>query len=318
MTTKSGLNVSRYVRLVLSLSLLFGMIFNGVSAEAADRSKPTTPGNFRVTSQTAYTVTVAWSPSSDNSGNFNYHLSGAYGVTPVVLPKTATSYTFTGLYPGNDYWFFIYAKDAAGNVSGQGNANTRTLRDITPPSTAPVVSVVETGATYAHLSWTPAQDDGPYLFYEVWVNGSLYVTTGKNITTNTLRFLEPTTTYTVSVRAYDYGNNRSPFSAPVNVTTPSPNPNDIMPPTVPLNLRADTFGDGSTETHLRWTPSTDDFEAPANIRYDVYVNGVLQDILFGSGGPSIVYADFGESLIEVTATDTAGNTSAAATVIVFF
>jgi hypothetical protein len=48
------------------------------------------------------------------------------------------------------------------------------------------------------------------------------------------------------------------------------------------------------------------------------VNGVFQDVLFGSGGESIVYAEFGENLIEVTATDTAGNTSAPATFTIFF
>jgi len=87
---------------------------------------------------------------------------------------------------------------------------------------------------------------------------------------------------------------------------------------MPANLRASGTGDGSTEAHVRWTQSTDDFDAQSNIRYDVYVNGVLADVLFGSGGPSIVYADFGESLIEVIATDTAGNSSAPATVTVFF
>jgi len=69
---------------------------------------------------------------------------------------------------------------------------------------------------------------------------------------------------------------------------------------------------------LRWTQSTDDFDAQSNIRYDVYVNGVWADVLFGSGGPSIIYADFGNNLIEVFATDTAGNTSAPATVTLFF
>jgi hypothetical protein len=48
------------------------------------------------------------------------------------------------------------------------------------------------------------------------------------------------------------------------------------------------------------------------------VNGVLQDILFGSGGRSIVYGEQGENLIEVIATDTAGNSSAPATIIVIF
>jgi len=48
------------------------------------------------------------------------------------------------------------------------------------------------------------------------------------------------------------------------------------------------------------------------------LNGVFQEVLFGSGGPTIMYAEFGENLIEVTATDTAGNTSVPATVAIFF
>jgi len=295
--------------IALALTMILGL-------PIASEARPKTPANFRVTARTAYTVTVAWDPSTVKSGNFNYYLSGAYHVTPAILPKTATSHTFTALHPGNEYWFFIYAKDAAGSYSGTASVSTRTLLDTTPPSTAPVVSVGEVGSTYAKISWTYAQDDGPYQFYEIWINGIHSFDTGTNISSTTLRFLQPATTYTVQVRAYDYGQNRSPFSNPVAVTTLPRNPNDTTPPTVPANLSADTFGDG--ETHLRWTQSTDDFDAQSNIRYDVYVNGVWQDVLFGSGGPSIVYADRGENLIEVTATDTAGNTSAPATVRLVF
>lgn len=311
--TSTRLCATVFATLAAFLALAPGSVLAGV-----DRTKPTTPKDFRVTSVTAYSATVTWTPSTDNSGNFNYLLSGAYGVTSAVLPKTATSHTFTGLYPRNQYWFFIYAKDAAGNVSGQSQVSTRTLADTMPPSTAPVVSLTEIGSTYAKISWTPAQDDGPYQFYELWLDGSLYANLGKNVIATTVRFLEPVTIYTVQIRAYDYGNNRSPFSDPLTVTTLAPNPADTIPPTPPTNLYAETFGDGSTETHLRWTQSTDDFDAQSNIRYDVYVNGVLQDVLFGSGGPSIVYADFGESLIEVIATDTAGNRSAPASATVSF
>jgi hypothetical protein len=313
------LNPSRFSRTFTSVTLAVVLVLASSTATAASAPKPPpTPANFQVTAKTAYTVTVTWSPAPSNAGDFNYHLSGAYGVTPAILPKTATSHTFTALYPGNEYWVFIYARNAAGKVSGQASASTRTLLDTTPPWTAPVVSVTELGSTYAKLSWTPAQDDGPHQFYEVWLNGAHSFNTAKNVTTAIHRFLQPATSYTFQVRAYDYGNNRSPFSDPVTVTTPPPNPNDHTPPTVPTNLRADTFGDGSTETHLQWTQSVDDFDASSNIRYDVYVNGVWQDVLFGSGGPSIVYADFGSNTITVTATDTAGNVSAPATVTVTF
>jgi hypothetical protein len=107
-------------------------------------------------------------------------------------------------------------------------------------------------------------------------------------------------------------------SDPVTVTTLPPNPNDTTPPTTPTNLREDHYAGSDTEIHLWWTQSTDEFDPQANIRYDVYVNGDLQDILFGSGGMSIIYGEQGENLIEVIASDTAGNASEPATITVFF
>jgi Fibronectin type III domain len=108
-----------------------------VGPSTASARRPPTPQNFHVTATTAYTVTVAWDSAPPNSGDFNYHLSGAYGVTPAILPKTATSHTFTRLHSGNEYWFFIYARNAGGQVS----TTTRTLLDTTAPSTGPVVRI---------------------------------------------------------------------------------------------------------------------------------------------------------------------------------
>ncbi|MCI0537038.1 MAG: fibronectin type III domain-containing protein [Verrucomicrobiales bacterium] len=265
---------------------------------------------------------MAWDPAPATSGDFNYHLSGAYHVTPAILPKTATSHTFTALAPGNEYWLFIYAKNAAGNVSGQANLGpVRLPNDTTPPWTAPVVSVHEVGANYAHISWTRAEDDGPYHYsYELWLNGSLYYRSDypRDVTSTILRFLQPDTTYSVQIRTIDFGNNPSPLSDPVSFTTLPANPNDTTPPTVPAGVTAYGFGDGSTETQVSWAQSTDDFDAQANIRYDIYVNGRFEDVVFGSGGPRIIYSDFGDNLIEVFATDTAGNTSAAGTTTIFF
>ena len=75
--------------------------------------------------------------------------------------------------------------------------------------------------------------------------------------------------------------------------------------------------DGATELQIQWTQSTDDFDAQANIRYDVYVNGVIADIRFGSGGPIIAYGQPGQNTIQVVASDTAGNASTPATITIF-
>ena len=274
--------------------------------------KPPAPTNFRVTAKTAYTISVAWDPAPANSGDFNYHLSGTRQIPPVVLPKTATSHTFTALAPGNEYWLFIFTRNSAGVSGGQANLGPiRLPLDITPPTTAPVVTVGEVGANYAHLSWTRAQDDGPYHYsYELWINGALSYRSDfpRDATNTVVRFLEPDTTYAMQIRTIDFGRNPSPMSAAVAVVTPPVNPDDTTPPSVPSPVFADSFGD--LEMSLSWGQSTDDFDAKANIRYDVFVNGRYEDVVFGSGGPRVIYGTGpGENLIEIFATDTSGNTS---------
>src|SRR5688572_13424260 len=156
-----------HIAMALALTLVLGSSTAlagkkpGGGGTGGTTTKPPTPTNFRVTGKTAYTITVAWDVAA-SATDYNFHLSGAYHVTPAILPKTARSHTFTALGPGNDYTLFIYTKDAAGNVGGQTHTITTTLIDTTPPWTPPVVSVGEVGANYAHLSWTRAQDDGPY------------------------------------------------------------------------------------------------------------------------------------------------------------
>lgn len=311
-----------YNRKFTSTALAVVMLFSSSTATLAavkDRTKPTVPGNFRVTSKTPFSISLAWSPSSDNSGNFTYMIWSTGGGATVTLPKTATSYTFSPpFYPGNSYTLGIQAVDAAGNYSNPISVSTTTPRDTTAPTVAPVLSVTDVGSTFVSLTWTPSQDEGPFLFYQVWVNGSPYQVdpgTGRSIT---LQLLQPVTTYTFNVRARDYGNNWSPLSAAVTATTESPNSNDTTPPTTPTDLRENHWGGSDTEINLNWTQSTDDFDEPANIRYDVYVNGILQDTLFGGRRQSIVYGDIGPNTIQVFATDTAGNTSAPATISVFF
>jgi hypothetical protein len=285
-----------------------------LSTSTASARRLPTPENFRVTAQTAYTVTVAWNPPRNNSGEFSYCLSGAYGVTSAVLPKTATSHTFTRLHSGNQYWLFIYAKDAGQNTSGTASATTRTLLDTTAPSAGPVITLTEIGSNYVSLSLTPAQDDCPLLLYQISLNGDPHTEPSPNLST-TLRFLQPNTTYTLTARGRDEGQFWSPFSAPVTLTTPPSNPNDHTPPSTPVNLSAYSFSDGSAEMQIQWGQSTDDFDAQANIRYDVYINGNFEDVRFGSGGPISAYGVFGQNTIEVIASDTAGNASAPATTI---
>jgi len=284
-----------------------------------DKIKPTAPGNFRVTGVTPFSVSLAWSPAKDNSGRFTYRLWSSAGLTGAgitrVLPKTATSYTWTlAIHPATSYTFRLHAVDDAGNASPQVTVTVTTPPDTIAPSVAPVITVEHVNSTYVTMRWTAAQDNGPYLYYDVWINGQPFASTGtdRHITIDQLT---PETTYTFAVQARDDGNNLSPFSDPVTLTTAAPNSVDTTPPTRPGNLEG--IDQGCGEVWLSWTQSTDDFDDQSLIRYDIYVNGMLDHSVVGVDS-TIAFGDWQVNVFDIVAVDTSGNQSAPATVCVEF
>jgi hypothetical protein len=290
------------------------MIMNAPALNAQkgnDRVPPTQPTNLRVTATTPYSVTLAWDPSTDKSGQFSYVICCA-NVSSETAGQTETSHVYTaGLEAGRSFSLRIIAVDAAGNYSKPSNTVTFTLPSDTIPPTKPIASVVDVGPTHVSLAWS-STDDGPHIWYAISMNG--VVSQVGQATAGTFYFLQQQTPYTFRVQARDFGGNISPISEPVNVTTEPANPNDHTPPTTPTNLREEHYDE---EIHVSWEPSTDDFAPQSIIRYDVYVNGVLGDLTVGTQTKDrIVYGNRGSNTISVFATDTANNKSNAATITV--
>jgi chitodextrinase len=299
-------------RLSAMLTILLVLAFTASPVSAAkDRTPPTMPTNLQVTGMTPYTVSLAWNPSTDNSGSVTYTICCA-NVSSETFPGPASSRVYrAGLEAGRSFTLFIVARDAAGNYSKQSNTVTFTLpRDTTPP-TKPVVSVTDVGATHISLAWSSVED-GPNVWFNVSMNGSSVVQGSRN-TSGNFGPLQPQTTYTFTVQASDFAGNVSPVSDPVTVTTEASNTNDTTPPTTPGNLTDNgmSFQDG--ETWLFWQQSTDNVDPQSFIRYDVYVNGVLDHSLMGADR-TILYGNPGVfNTYQVIAVDSAGNQSAPAT-----
>jgi chitodextrinase len=290
---------------VISIAVLLPDVLGTYTATAAtDRTPPTTPANLRVTESTSFSVSLAWSPATDNSGNFSYRIHHSWGYEATV-PRTQTSFTWTtNLESSRSYSFYVYAVDSAGNKSRASNTvNVALPRDTSPPE-RPLLSVTGVEATQINLAWSSI-DDGPFVFYSIFMNGAP-LSQGLATTSGTVSLLNPDTTYTFTVEARDNGINWSQPSEPVTVTTKPSNPNDRTPPSSPTELRASDAHEG--EIILRWNLSTDDLDAQSIIRYDVYVNGILSDIVIGRGR-SLVYGINGLNTISVVAVDTAGNAS---------
>jgi chitodextrinase len=293
---------------VSAMAVLTALVlgFAGALAEAADRKPPTAPRNLRVTGFAHYSVSLAWDASTDNSGFLTYWILSSNGYR-MSVPMDRTSATFTdGINAGVTHSFQMFAVDGSGNRSQLSNKVTVSLpRDTNPPS-VPVLTTTDVGPTHVSLSWS-STDEGPVIYYWVfrsdWGNWAFFRDTAA--TSGMVNGLSPNTTYAFQAKARDKLNNMSALSAPIMVTTGPVDQSDTTPPSMPTHLQEFHY---DQEMNVTWGESTDDVDPQDALRYEVFVNGVLADVVFGTGS-SISYGVFGTNIVEVFAIDAAGNRS---------
>jgi chitodextrinase len=307
--TAKEVSLRRAAGAVLALVLALVVVGSVAAATARDRQPPTTPTNLRVTSLSQTSVTLAWNPSTDNSGSVTY--SVYKDGQAWTVPQGQTTYTIDWLSPGRTYTFYVTASDKALNRSAPSNTVTVTTpRDTTPP-TAPELSGAVRGPSQVSLTWTPSTDDITW-----WTLGYRIFADGAPVTEHVnwywergvvLRHLTPATSYTFTVEANDFNGNTTMSNA-VTLTTEATS--DVTPPSAPTNVRI--VDGGCFEFWVGWTQSTDDIDPQYAIEYEIYVNGVLSPLPVGAGiDRDFVYATAsGENTFTVKAVDRAGNTSA--------
>jgi cellulose 1,4-beta-cellobiosidase len=79
-----------------------------------DTTPPSTPTNVSVSGTTSSSVSLKWSPSTDNVGVAGYDV---YRGSTLAGTTTGTSFTDSGLTASTQYSYTVVAYDAAGNVS---------------------------------------------------------------------------------------------------------------------------------------------------------------------------------------------------------
>jgi chitodextrinase len=277
---------------------------------AAPDSAPTTPTNLRATAITHTTVSLAWDPSTDNSGSVRYRIEMTSIYNSLAMESTQNSLTWTSLSTNTTYSFSVYAFDSAGNRSANSNTLTVTTPADTTPPTSPELSGSVLGPSQVSLSWTASTDDTQWwsLTYKVFVNGSPATHVnwdGERIVH--IRHLTPATTYVFSVQARA-ASGTTAFSNEVTLTTqPS---SDTVPPSAPTNLHL-VSDNGGGEFYIGWTQSTDDVDPQYAIEYEIYINGVMSPLPVSAGvEEDFVYAhpDCVNTVV-VKAVDRTGNTS---------
>ncbi len=178
--------------------------------------------------------------------------------------------------------------------------------DTTPPSAPTNLTASNITTSSVDLSWSAATDNVGVAGYNIYVDGSFVGNT--TALTYTVSGLSASTTYNMSVTAYDAAGNES-TAATISVTTATPP--DTTPPSAPTNLTASNVTASSVD--LSWSAATDNVGVTG---YNIYVNGspvgntTALNFTVSGLSPNTTYT------MGVTAVDAAGNESAAATVSV--
>ncbi len=266
----------------------------------ADTRKPTVPRDLAATIGADQSVTLTWTPSTDDVGVSGYRVLQTGVEAAIVQAPTAT---IAGLARGT-YWFQVQALDAAGNES----AKTASVKvelggsDVTAPSAPRDLAVtVDPAAVRVRATWSASTDDVGVASYGVYRNGTLATTVAAPATSVDLDLGYGD--HYIQVTARDAAGNESARTESVLGQLVPP---DASGPSVPTDLVA-TLDPATRLTTVVWTASTD----PAGIAsYSVFRNGTIVTTVAGDVTTAVVDLGTGSHYLQVAATDTLGNVSA--------
>lgn len=292
-----------------------GVALSGLTAKATywntdptlpqpDDIAPSVPAAVTATAQSASSIGLTWTASTDNIGVTAYDVYR--GATLVGSPAT-TTFTDTGLTASTMYSYTVKARDAAGKVSAASLPATATTHaetpDVEPPSIPATVTATAISGHSVSLTWSASTDNRGVTGYEVYRDGNLVGSPALNSYIDT--GLIPSTLYQYSVKALDAAGNRSNASAPAQVTTLVA---DITPPSVPAGVVATAIS--SSVVSIQWAASSDN---RAVTGYEVSRDGAPVATVAATNFTDSGLTDSTVYAYTVKAIDVDGNTSAAST-----
>ncbi|MFH0174274.1 discoidin domain-containing protein [Streptomyces cacaoi] len=219
-----------------------------------DTQAPTAPANLAYTEPAAGQIRLTWNASTDNTAVTGYDV---YADNELLTSVAGNATTYTDTRPASaTVSYFVRAKDAAGNVSG--NSNTVTRRGATGDTQAPTapanLAFTEPAAGQIRLTWNASTDNTAVTGYDVYANSTLLTTVAGNVTTYTDN-RPATATVSYFVRAKDAAGNVSGNSNTVTRTgTSGPGSNLAVGKPITASSTVHTFvaenaNDNSTSTY---------------------------------------------------------------------
>ena len=197
-----------------ALAWVFGAELTVAGQGTPDTTPPTIPTSLIATSVTSSSISLSWTPSTDNVAVAGYTIS-RNGIP--IATVTTTTYTNTALAQATSYSYNLAAFDAEGNASAPSATLTVKTSDLTAPSVPTGLTTTSITSTQVSLSWTASTDNVVVTGYKIYRDGVQIATTSSR--TYSDKRLARGTTYKFTVAAYDAAGNTSAQSVPVKAKT---------------------------------------------------------------------------------------------------
>nr|MCR5700745.1 fibronectin type III domain-containing protein [Lachnospiraceae bacterium] len=198
---------------------------NELVDDVSDITAPSTPTGL-VASNIGYTtVTLTWTPSTDDTGISGYDV---YRNDKKIMSVNSSSYTDKKLTPGTEYTYYVVAKDTATNTSALSEKYTvETLTDTEKPTVPTDIVLTARYAQALSFSFDAAKDNVAVAGYKIYRDGELVGETKNNEYSD--RELLANHDYVYQVLAYDASGNESELSDEVRLYTQDVELSDIYP-----------------------------------------------------------------------------------------
>jgi cellulose 1,4-beta-cellobiosidase len=197
------------------------------AAPLPDTTPPTTPTGVKAQALSISTVSLSWSPSTDDTKVTSYQIYRRTSTSSSLqiggVASTTTAFTDSVGAPSTTYYYTVSARDIAGNTSTLSAAVTATtLADTIAPSMPANLSAVA-APPRTNLSWSASTDNYKVSFYNLYRGTS---------TANMQIIASPLSTsysdaratagvkYYYAVAAQDTSGNISKRSVPVSLIMP--------------------------------------------------------------------------------------------------
>ncbi len=266
----------------------FSNLFQVASASNGGGTISTISANTRAALSAGTSGSVSATP-------YTFSSAGTYSVRLCADSNTSLSGTIAESNENN-------------NCSGWSNVSVADVPlppppvDVTAPSVPQNVTGNSAVSSHTNVSWSASTDNVAVTGYNLYRNG-VKIWSGTNLAyTDTA--VQPQTTYSYTVSAYDAVPNTSSQSTAVNITTPADVTADTTAPSTPQNLTASTYS--STQINLSWSASTDNVGVAG---YNVFRNGAKVATTTSTGYNNTGLSANTTYTYTVSAYDAAGNTS---------